>query len=72
MEGLPMIEVTWWLDDEFPNMHFWNASVVGQPEVNSTGRSLEQMQALIVEAYNRVNGTSVTEADFTWTEVPRP
>lgn len=60
-----MIAVTWWYDVENDR---WNAAVDDQPEVNSTGRTPEEMRSLLVGAFNRVNGTSLTEADFEFVE----
>jgi hypothetical protein len=67
-----MINVEWWLDDEFPKRLSWNGYVASEPEINCTNRPFEAMQAGLVSVYNAQHGTTLTVGDFTWTEVPQP
>lgn len=60
-----MISVTWEKDPEFER---WHCAVDGEPALNCTERSPEQMRALIVAVYNAGHGTSLSESDFTFTE----
>lgn len=67
-----MIDAEWWLDDEFPQMLGWNCYAVDDPSANGSGGSLDQAKGFMIGSYNVKHGTSLTEDDFTWTEVPRP
>lgn len=62
-----MISVEWYIWGEGTA---YQCVAVGDPDVNSTGRNLDQAKSLIVDAYNRVHVASLTLDDFTFT--PRP
>lgn len=64
-----MIAVTCWHDTEFDR---WNGEVVDRTEVNATGRDQDHMRELLVDAYARVTGETITPADLDLTIVARP
>jgi hypothetical protein len=65
-----MLVVHWWYDSEFAR---WNGSVNTAPEVNATGRSLQQMKDYIEESWNRqFPDDPKTVDDFEFIEVSPP